>query len=592
LVRTKRYFFHLCIHSKKTFAPLFSPVLDFLQSKDCCQAIQDSLRNDLRYNLIYNNSGASVFEKVVHIGNLIMIRTNSTIMKIFIFLNKKSELLLLLFMAILAFLLRISIGPMTWDDAYITFRYAHNIAEGYGFVYNLGERVLGTTTPLYTLLLASFNSLGLDNLPFYALLINACADFATTFLLIRLAKSAGISKGISFGLGVIFAISPLSVAFAASGMESSVFTFFIIAALYVYTQSHDKLSIVLIGLAFLTRPEALIAAACILLVSWYRYKKIPIILVALFLVMVIPWIVFSAVYFGSPIPHSIIAKVQHYPSSIIINVLWILADLGVPGFNPLPLEQSVLSFPYSVWPIFCLFLIILFICFIPKLIQFLKTRLEMCPFVFFAPGYIILLIIEGWKSSHIFPWYYIPLIPFYSFALAFILHTVLLNKPRFLRGMIFGLVILWTALGINWGRQPEVNVFEAFGVNLAREKAYIAAAEFLAPKMNPHTVVALPEIGAFGYYTNVHILDTAGLVSPESLRYYPLPVGYARDITLPPDLIRKELPDYIVVFERFLPYQLRDSSWFSENYHVVKTFNAPIWGSKTVFVYELLKLTN
>ncbi|NUP90266.1 MAG: hypothetical protein HUU25_10650, partial [Candidatus Sumerlaeia bacterium] len=46
--------------------------------------------------------------------------------------------------------------PLTLrDDAYITFRYAENLLAGLGFVYNAGERVLGTTTPLYTLLLAA-----------------------------------------------------------------------------------------------------------------------------------------------------------------------------------------------------------------------------------------------------------------------------------------------------------------------------------------------------------------------------------------------------------------------------------------------------
>jgi hypothetical protein len=41
-----------------------------------------------------------------------------------------------------------------YDDPYITYRYARNIATGQGFVYNPGERVLSTTTPLFTLLLA------------------------------------------------------------------------------------------------------------------------------------------------------------------------------------------------------------------------------------------------------------------------------------------------------------------------------------------------------------------------------------------------------------------------------------------------------
>jgi hypothetical protein len=41
------------------------------------------------------------------------------------------------------------------DDAFITYRYARNLATGRGFVYNEGERVLGTTTPLYAMILAA-----------------------------------------------------------------------------------------------------------------------------------------------------------------------------------------------------------------------------------------------------------------------------------------------------------------------------------------------------------------------------------------------------------------------------------------------------
>lgn len=47
-----------------------------------------------------------------------------------------------------------SVG-IVYDDAFITYRYAKNIAAGHGFVYNIGEKVLGTTTPLWTILLAT-----------------------------------------------------------------------------------------------------------------------------------------------------------------------------------------------------------------------------------------------------------------------------------------------------------------------------------------------------------------------------------------------------------------------------------------------------
>src|SRR5260370_38217980 len=41
-----------------------------------------------------------------------------------------------------------------FDDAYITFRYAANLARGLGLVFNPSEHVLGTTSPLFTVILA------------------------------------------------------------------------------------------------------------------------------------------------------------------------------------------------------------------------------------------------------------------------------------------------------------------------------------------------------------------------------------------------------------------------------------------------------
>ena len=38
------------------------------------------------------------------------------------------------------------------DDQFTIYRYIENIASGKGFVFNEGERVLGSTTPLFTLL--------------------------------------------------------------------------------------------------------------------------------------------------------------------------------------------------------------------------------------------------------------------------------------------------------------------------------------------------------------------------------------------------------------------------------------------------------
>ena len=45
------------------------------------------------------------------------------------------------------------------DDAFITYRYAENLARGHGLVYNPGEAVLGTSAPGYAAVLGGLSLL-------------------------------------------------------------------------------------------------------------------------------------------------------------------------------------------------------------------------------------------------------------------------------------------------------------------------------------------------------------------------------------------------------------------------------------------------
>src|SRR5437667_6244739 len=51
------------------------------------------------------------------------------------------------------------------DDSFITFRYVRHLISGNGLVWNLGERVEGYTTFLWTALLALAGKLGLVLIP-------------------------------------------------------------------------------------------------------------------------------------------------------------------------------------------------------------------------------------------------------------------------------------------------------------------------------------------------------------------------------------------------------------------------------------------
>src|SRR5438067_10854884 len=60
---------------------------------------------------------------------------------------KRAAYGVILFTGLVRLALGLWLGFRPFDDTYITFRYALNLASGFGFVYNVGESVLGTTAP-------------------------------------------------------------------------------------------------------------------------------------------------------------------------------------------------------------------------------------------------------------------------------------------------------------------------------------------------------------------------------------------------------------------------------------------------------------
>jgi hypothetical protein len=124
---------------------------------------------------------------------------------------------------ILALTARLIPGVRTIDDSYITFRYARNLLAGEGFVYNPGEAILGTTTPLYALLMTGLGALtgGVDApFPQLALGINALADAATVWLLWALGRKLK-ARWAGTAAALVWAVAPYSVTFAIGGLETS-----------------------------------------------------------------------------------------------------------------------------------------------------------------------------------------------------------------------------------------------------------------------------------------------------------------------------------------------------------------------------------
>ena len=84
------------------------------------------------------------------------------------------------------------------------------------------------------------------------------------------------------------------------------------------------------------------------------------------------------------------------------------------------------------------------------------------------------------------------------------------------------------------------------------------------------------------------ILDTVGLVSPESLLYYPVENLFRHGTVygVPGDLLRTQRPDYIVSLEVFLRSVLRDDPGALDGYQLIKKGPSNAFRSDGMLVYR------
>jgi len=152
------------------------------------------------------------------------------------------------------------------DDAYITFRYIANLFAGKGLVYNKGEHIFGVSTPLEVLLAAA--------------------------------------------AAALFCMNEALLQYSLAGMESFMFAALTLWALYAVSCEWYTVAALLSGLSCLARPEGvLVAATCA--VAWLVHGRRNVVRYVLALCLpVLFWLVFAQTYFGTVVPHSIIAKAR------------------------------------------------------------------------------------------------------------------------------------------------------------------------------------------------------------------------------------------------------------------------------------------
>jgi hypothetical protein len=200
----------------------------------------------------------------------------------------------------------------TFEDAFITFQFAKQLAAGQGFVYNPGEPIYGTTTPLFALLLAGWLRVFPDNVVAGARLIDLLASLAGLALTWAVLRKIGVDvRGRVCALALL-AVSDKLWLFDTGGMETPLLFCFMMAALYALLSEWPGRAGVVAGLLLWTRVDLVTLPAALVLGNLWTRRRLPWRFIGSAVLTYLPWLGFATLMFGSATPHTVTAKWVHY----------------------------------------------------------------------------------------------------------------------------------------------------------------------------------------------------------------------------------------------------------------------------------------
>ena len=157
------------------------------------------------------------------------------------------------------------------DDPYITYRYAANLLAGHGFVYNVGERILSTTAPLYALLLAALGLIWPD-LPALSNALSAVAVVLGAASLFLWSRGRG-EPAAGMLAALLLSLSPTLL--MTFGAEICTYVMLILGGLFAYDRERWNLAGLALALAAMVRPDAVLAALALALYHLARRRPVP-----------------------------------------------------------------------------------------------------------------------------------------------------------------------------------------------------------------------------------------------------------------------------------------------------------------------------
>lgn len=431
--------------------------------------------------------------------------------------------------------------PWTSDDAFISFRYARNLAQGHGLVFNPGEPVEGYSNLAFTLWLAAASWLGLDIVA-VAKLLGVAGLGAVVALSAALAARLGGRRAALVTL-LLCLTSPVLAYWAVSGMETLPYAALVLLAGWLYLRYREgRAGPVAVGLAFLAvalmRAEgaAFFAATCAFHVAGLVRRRPgcardeenvtaaslwpDLAAAAVFAVPYLAYLAWRGAFYGSLVPNTVVAKTG-YGEQLRAGLSYLAAFLPVSftllylGLRPYAHRRAMPAAQAYLW---CL-------CALWALLVVLFGGDWMLLHRFFVPVLPLLYILAGAGLSHLV-------------AAQLSAHGGSAAGPGRRRSL---LAILACALVLNvapclWPVRPE-----AFLSGLSWDEATSDVGFWLRANAAPGERVALYDAGRVAYYSGLQVVDCVGLVTPAVAR---LPGRFERKEGVAPYVLAQR-PEYV-----------------------------------------------
>jgi hypothetical protein len=436
-------------------------------------------------------------------------------------------------------------GPLGFplDDAWIHQTYARNLGEHLEFAFVPGQPSAGSTSPLWTAILAVGYALGVDY-RVWVFGLGALLLAANAWLAHRLVQRLwpGVSAA-AWAAGLLVVMEWHLIWSAASGMETLAFSAAVLLVFALDAQRSVWLGVAG-GLAVLLRPDGLSLLPFIVLRAAAqplgpsasllpealahaptsvrsRALKRGGLALAAFGLLLAAYLLFNLVVGGTPWPNTLYAKQAEYAVLRELPLLTRLLQVSVP-----PLAGSTVL----VLPGLAL-----------SLLAYARASTRWEPLVPLAWAAALMLAYAlRLPVAYQHGRYLLPIIPvLVSGGVGGSWPLLKFGGPRPLSRIVsrvwlvsVGLVtaVFWLAGAKAYAR--DVRIIDS---------EMVAAARWVAGNTKPDALIAAHDIGALGYFADRPLLDLAGLVSPEV-------IPIIRDEVRLADWLTQQEADYVVSF--------------------------------------------